>query len=98
MMAGQQPLTADTPSSREGQEPGEHRPQPGAAGGCIPSGPDAGRVAPPAAAFRYGPAALETSGGEEALQQRVSYSESFPLDVDLRNGIREPIINSLCSC
>lgn len=55
-------------------------------------------MVPPTATFKYSPAAPETSRGEEALQQRISYSESFNLDVDLRNVIRELIINSLCSC
>lgn len=55
-------------------------------------------MAPPTAASKHCPAALETSGGEEALQQCISYSEPFNLDVDLRNVIRELIINSLCSC
>lgn len=55
-------------------------------------------VAPPTATFKYSPAALETSGGEEVLQQCISYCESFNLDVDLRNVIRELIINSVYSC
>lgn len=55
-------------------------------------------VAPLTTAFKYHPGALETSAGEEALQHCINYSESFKLDIDLRNVIRELIINSWCSC
>lgn len=58
-------------------------------GEVAPGAPEAGHLA---AALRALP------GGQGALQQHMGHSESFGLDADLRNVIRELIINSLCSC